>query len=229
MNYTLVILGIILILVIYILYKVISEKGKVVTNKVDLNENNGTISYDRLTSPKSKRYCFSLWVYIGTPPAASITTLFDVKNQAASPINHFKLEIKNDATLQYSLHETGGSNAAITKEITTNFPMQRWVYLIFSLDNKVVDLYMDGKMIRSHQINKEIQGTDETYRVSYGTGIDAFLAKFERLPAPMDPALAWNKYMQGNGGNYFSRLFSSYGATFTLKKDDLDVRQFNLF
>lgn len=227
MNYTLVILGIILILVIYILYKVISEKGKVVTNKVDLNENNGTISYDRLTSPKSKRYCFSLWVYIGTPPDGT-TTLFDVKDQAATPKNHFKLEIKNNATLQYSLYETGGTTE-IVKEITTNFPMQRWVYLIFSLDNKVVDLYMDGKMIRSHQINNDLQGTDETYRVSYGTGIDAFLAKFERLPAPMDPALAWNKYMQGNGGNYFSRLFSSYGATFTLKKDDLDVKQFNLF
>ena len=226
MNYTLVILGIILILVIYILYKVISEKGKVVTNKVDLNESNGTISYDRLTSPKSKRYCFSLWVYIGTPPG-STTTLFDVKNQAAT-INHFKLVITDNATLKYSLYKTDGTTE-ISKEITTNFPMQRWVYLIFSLDNKVVDLYMDGKMIRSHQINEELQGTDETYRVSYGTSIDAFLAKFERLPAPMDPALAWNKYMQGNGGNYFSRLFSSYGATFTLKKDDLDVRQFNLF
>ena len=228
MNYTLVILGIILILVIYILYKVISEKGKVVTNKVDLNENNGTISYDRLTSPKSKRYCFSLWVYIGTPPSSGDKTLFDVKDQAATPINHFKLVITTDAKLKYSLYETGGANA-ITKEITTNFPMQRWVYLIFSLDNKVVDLYMDGKMIRSHQINEDLQGTDETYRVSYGEKYDAFLAKFERLPAPMDPALAWNKYMQGNGGNYFSRLFSSYGATFTLKKDDLDVKQFNLF
>lgn len=227
MNYTLVILGIILILVIYILYKVISEKGKVVTNKVDLNESNGTISYDRLTSPNSKRYCFSLWVYIGTPPD-SPTTLFHVKNQDDTAKSHFKLEITTSATLQYSLYEEGGVNA-ITKEITTNFPMQRWVYLIFSLDNKVVDLYMDGKMIKSHQINEELQGTDETYRVSYGENYDAFLAKFERLPAPMDPALAWNKYMQGNGGNYFSRLFSSYGATFTLKKDDLDVRQFNLF
>ena len=227
MNYTLVILGIILILVIYILYKVISEKGKVVTNKVDLNENNGTISYDRLTSPKSKRYCFSLWVYIGAPPTSN-QKLFDVKNQADTDKSHFKLVITTDAKLKYSLYETGGANA-ITKEITTNFPMQRWVYLIFSLDNKVVDLYMDGKMIRSHQINEDLQGTDEAYRVSYGEKYDAFLAKFERLPAPMDPALAWNKYMQGNGGNYFSRLFSSYGATFTLKKDDLDVKQFNLF
>ena len=51
----------------------------------------------------------------------------------------------------------------------------------------------------------------------------------EREPKAMDPTAAWNKYMEGNGGNYFSKMFANYGGVFTLTKDDLDVREFQLF
>ena len=64
MNYTLVILGVILLFVIYILYTVISEKGKIVSKKVDLSVSNGSIGYSTVTSPKSAKYCLSLWVYV---------------------------------------------------------------------------------------------------------------------------------------------------------------------
>jgi hypothetical protein len=63
MNYTLIIMGIILIVLIYILYKVIDEKGKMVMKKMDLNISNPPIGVSTLTNPTSNRYYFSLWIY----------------------------------------------------------------------------------------------------------------------------------------------------------------------
>jgi hypothetical protein len=109
-----------------------------------------------------------------------------------------------------------------------NFPLQKWVCVMVSVDNDVIDMYIDGKLIRSEKLTTSHNIVSKDALISF-YNYDAYIAKFEREPKPMDPTLAWDKYMEGNGGNYFSKMFSSYGATFTLKKDDLDVRHFNLF
>lgn len=230
MNYTLVILGVILLIVIYILYKVISEKGKVVSKKVDLSVSNGSIGYSTLTNPKSSRYYFSLWVYVENLKTSADTQIVKVV-KGTDP--YFELLVSNQTALKYKLATgTDMPGTTVTNEIMPNFPLQKWVCIMFSVDNKIIDLYIDGKLIRSQTLDTAPVPTSGDFDVQYGSCGDqckVYIAKFERVPQPMDPSTAWNKYMEGNGGNYFSKLLSSYGATFTLTKDDLDLRQFTLF
>ena len=230
MNYTLVILGVILLIVIYILYKAISEKGKVVSKKVDLSVSNGSIGYSTLTNPKSSRYYFSLWVYVENLQTSADTEIVKVL-KGTDP--YFELFVSNQTELKYKLATgTYMPGATVTNEIMPNFPLQKWVCIMFSVDNKIIDLYIDGKLIRSQTLDVAPVPTSGDFDVQYGSCGDqckVYIAKFERVPQPMDPSTAWNKYMEGNGGNYFSKLLSSYGATFTLTKDDLDLRQFTLF
>ena len=228
MNYTLIILGVILLVVIYILYKVISEKGKLVSSKIDLSAANGSIGYSTLTNPKSSRFCFSLWVYMEALNPTGNTKVFSIDK---SSTKFFELKFNNQSTLYYDILLDNNSTA--TNEIMVNYPLQKWVCVMVSVDNKVVDLYIDGKLIRSQQLDNLPASTDSDHNVTYGdcnsNSCKGYIAKFERLSKPMDPATAWSKYMDGNGGNYFSKLLSSYGASFTLTKDDLDLRQFTLF
>jgi hypothetical protein len=228
MNYTLVILGVILLIVIYILYKVISEKGKVVSKKVDLSESNSSVSYSDLNSPKAARFCFSVWAYVESLSIAPMTLVEVDTDTSATPNLFFKLDVASGPTLKYTVRTDGGE---VTKEIMSNFPLQKWVCIMVSFDNKVVDLYIDGKLVRSQQLDNSPTATNKDHVIKFpkDSNNKGYLAKFERLTSPMDPATAWNKYMEGNGGNYFSRLLSQYGASLTLKKDDLDLRQFTLF
>ena len=232
MNYTLVILGVILLIVIYILYKVITEKGKVVSKKVDLSESNSPVSYSDLNSPKAARFCFSVWAYVESLSSAPMTLVKVNTNTSDTPPLFFKLEVASGPTLKYTVRtSTDSEDVEVTKEIMPNFPLQKWVCIMVSFDNKVVDLYIDGKLVRSQQLDNSPTATDKNHVIKFppGGGNKGYLAKFERLTSPMDPATAWNKYMEGNGGNYFSRLLSQYGASLTLTKDDLDLRQFTLF
>lgn len=236
MNWTVVVLGVILLVVIYILYKVISEKGKVISDKVDLKVTNGKTTYETLSSPTSSRFSFSLWVYMEKLNSSGNTTIFKVTNGTATANNtFFELFSTTSPALKYTIASTIGNDSTAstetTNEIMPNFPLQKWVYVIVSVDNKIVDLYVDGKLVRSQQLDNAPAATDKPFEVVYEKCAECkgYVAKMERFPNPMDPETAWNKYMEGNGGNYFSKLLSSYGATFTLTKDDLDLKQFSLF
>jgi len=231
MNSTLIILGIILLIVIYILYKVVSEKGKVVTTKVDLSDSNGTVSYKDLSQPNSSRYCFSLWLYVESLKSTGNTSIIKITTDTGGTNEFFHLFVDNTAKLQYNI--LNQDDTLVNNVISDNFPIQKWSCIMISFDSRIVDIYMDGKMVKSQQLEIVPKSTDENFTISYGNcsggSCKAYVAKFERFPTPMNPATAWSKYMEGNGGNYFSKLLSSYGATFTLTKDDLDMKQFTLF
>lgn len=229
MNPTVVILGAILLVVIYVLYTVISEKGKSVVKKAYLNEANAPISYNTLKNPKSSRFCFSSWVYIEELKDTGLTKLFRVKKDSSN--DFFSLYCKSDASLYYDIL-LDGATVTTENEIMTNFPLQKWVCVMVSVDNKIVDLYIDGKLVRSQQLSKQPTDTTDAFMIHFSNDandVKGYLAKLERYAEPMDPGTAWSKYMEGNGGNYFSRLLSSYGARFTLTKDDLDMKQFTMF
>jgi hypothetical protein len=218
-------MGVLLIVLIYILYKVISEKGKVVTKKIDMVTNNGAtlVPMKNLREPTSIRYYISFWIYVKKLENEKI--ILEIKSNSKE---FLKIKLSSDLTLKYDILLATDSTVTSNNIIMNNFPLQKWVYVILSIDNNVADMYIDGKMVRSQKLTKNSEPIAKDANINPGT-MDAYLAKVEREPLPMDPTMAWNKYMEGNGGNYFSKMFSNYGATFTLKKNDLDVRQFNLF
>lgn len=221
MNYTLIILGTILVVIAYILYKVIDEKGRSVASKVDLKSQEPEVRLSSVSgNPTSPRYYISSWIFINALPTNE--SLFKIANGNTT---YLDVSMSNTASLSYEINATTNT----THTIMDNFPLQKWVCLIISVDNNIVDLYIDGKLLRSHKIAGTVTSINEASAIHFGTPIDGFLAKMDREPRPINPSEAWDKYMDGNGGNYFSKMFANYGATFTITKDDLDVRQFQMF
>lgn len=228
MNYTLVILGIVLLLVIYILYKVLDEKSRSVASKMDLKVSNQSVAVENTGKADSTRYYISTWIYVNNlADIAAGTPIYKLEKSSPST-TYLELLLTSSAVLKYKILDANSQVQSYT--IMSNFPLQKWVNIILSVDNDIVDLYIDGKLIRSHKVENRIQQISKTgTNIIFGSPVDAYLAKMERQPKAMDPTNAWNKYMEGNGGNYFSRMFANYGGNFTLTKDDLDVQEFKLF
>jgi hypothetical protein len=232
MNYTLIVLGVILCVIIYMMFKFISEQGKTVTSIVTLDgtTTNPDVLFSSLSSPTSSRYYLSFWInVVNAPSGINGTDLFKIVNKNNNAIVTVSLTASSE--LKYSMTEQSpGTTNSHT--IMTNFPLQKWVYVILSVDGKTVDLYIDGKMIRSENLGNLPEATTIDCKFVFNnpnSSAVVHMAKFERNPTAVDPSTAWSKYIAGNGGNYFSNLFSSYGATFTLTKDNLDVNKFSLF
>jgi len=235
MNYTLIILGVILIVVIYMMYSVIlGQQSKIGANIITISSAtaNNSVLLSSLATPNSPRYNLSFWISAENL-AASEQSLFKISVPAPAQGIKDLLNVKltTDATLKYTISNSKNANET-NHTIMTNFPFQKWVYVILSVDSNIMDMYIDGKLTRSEKFTITPDVPDKTYSIIFPTAAAntlIYLARFERNPVAMDPATAWSKYMAGNGGNYFSSLFSSYGAAFTITKDNLEVNKLSLF
>lgn len=214
MNYTLIILGIILILVLYVLYRFVYDRQTMVSKKQYLADTVGDKKMGDIANAESARYSYNLWIYANTITGTEKIFAIDQTK--------FKLEITNTGNLQFDI-------SGNTSNVTSNYPLQKWVCVSISVDNKIVDSYLDGKLVKSQKISDmDTHTPNNNSLISFGTG-DIYIAEFERLPYPIDPQTAWDRYMAGNGGSYISNAFAAYGANLILTKDQVDMKKYALF
>jgi hypothetical protein len=122
---------------------------------------------------------------------------------------------------------TGKKNYQKSVTITDNFPLQTWAHLIVSVDDKYIDVYMNGKLIKSIK-DMNIDTPSSTATIEYGI-TNCYLAKLSRTSMPTDPQTAWDKYSAGNGENAFAKYLSSFGLSMTLQKNNQDYSKVKLF
>jgi len=228
MNYTLISLGIILVAIIFLLYYLIqSKKNQIGTNimTLGLSTTIPNVSFDKLANPTAPAYNISFWISVArlsSNSSLSGDTIFTI-NTSTKPV--LSMSITSSATLRYASSDTVDVQTDHT--IMTNFPLQKWVFVILSIAGNVVDMYIDGKLIKSEKFIGARKTPEKTSAFNFTQSNDClmYLANFERNPDAIDPSTAWNKYMAGNGSNYFSSLLPNYGASFIVTKDDLEVKK----
>lgn len=222
MNYTLIILGILLILVLYVLYRFVYDRQTMVSTKDYLKDGIADVKFDTLSNPASSRYTYKIWIYAVSLQTS--LTIFKVPDL-------FELNLHQSGDLKFKIKESvGTANAVLSTTghiITSNFPLQKWVCVSISVDNNIVDSYLDGKLVKSQQL-AGVVAPNQNSIITFGTD-DVYIAEFERLPHPTDPQSAWDQYMAGNGGSWISNAFSSYGANLILTKDEMDMKKYALF
>ena len=129
------------------------------------------------------------------------------------PLFYLSLE---KTTLKLALGEKDAVGALTpqTITITTNFPLQTWTHVAFSVDSTYVDMYLNGKLLQSAKLNNMINPptataiyAGQTLTAASGThvGGDMMLAKLYRWTNAISPSEVWSQYLAGNG--------QSWGAT----------------
>jgi hypothetical protein len=254
MNYTYVILGILLVIIlVFIYYNFVAKQTKVVS-ALSLNVTNEPLKIETLQNPTSTKYSFCIWVYVNSLKSGDnkIFSVLDGKDShydiSDNPM--LGLSLNNNANVSVKIgtqdvnYKAGSASDKIAFTITldsvlSNLELQRWEYIIISVNDNVVDIYLDGKLLQSQTIQVQPAGltpppkktsTVATFqnlsaaKIEYGKG-DIYIAGFERFDTPMDAATAWAKYMAGNGLNT-SSIF--YGLKATLQKNGKDSKTYTL-
>lgn len=229
MNYIVVVLGIIIILLVFILIRFLSDAATELTASANLNDEISGLKISN--NPTSTRYAYGIWVYVNSWDMGANKTLFErtdnikVYLDPSSPV--LKCDMKlNDGTTK-------------TIEITDNFPVQKWVHIIVSVDNQYVDCYIDGKLVRSGRVYIEndsgivIPNTppdvNTLMHLGKGSKYDAYVSRFKHWSSAINPETAWSTYLKGNGQTKMKNWMSSYGLDVLIKKDNLEQTKFSLF
>lgn len=221
MDFAFVILGVILILVLY--YFLYSGGSTVLSNKLDLAIQQPPIPVAALTEPMKPRYSLEMWMYIYQFPGSST---YIISRKAKDPDTIKNIGLKLDANAPKLNLEYAANKAVKSVVVTDNLPLQTWVHLIVSVDGSFIDVYINGKLVKS--IKDTIDTPSETATLDYGQ-LSCYLAKLTRSTEATDPQTAWNLYAAGNGENPLAKYLASFGLSVTLQKNNQDYSKVTLF
>lgn len=231
MDTTFIFLGVAVVILLYTIFYFMNGKDSLAT-KMDLQQIQPDIAVDKLTKPESAKYSFELWTYVYGSNDPSIHGKYffsrDAKTAGRSPenpsIKNKNIGLKMGSSTPSLILEYNKTDATTSTnvQITDNFPLQTWQHVIVSVDNNYIDVYLNGKLVKS--IKDTIETPSTTSPVSFSaTPFKTYLAKFTRTITPTDPQTAWNNYLSGNGENPLKNLMGNYGVSMAFKKDGQDA------
>ena len=230
MDTTIIFLGVAVIILLYAIFYFMGGKDSLAT-KIDLLQKQSDISVDKLTKPESAKYSFEVWTYVYGSNDPSIQGKYFFSRDAISAGKKnigLKMGTNNTPSLYLEYVNTTKVNNVDTKtqqsvQITDNFPLQTWQHVIVSVDNGYIDVYLNGKLVKSIK-DSAIEPPSLTSPVNFSpTPFKTYLAKFTRTITPTDPQTAWNHYLAGNGENPLKNLTGNYAVSMNFKSDGQDA------
>ena len=124
---------------------------------------------------------------------------------------------------------TNGAGTNIHSCTIDNIPIQRWVNVIISLYGRTLDVYLDGKLVRTcvlPGVAKMNQNAD--VEVTPSGGFSGWTSTFKYLPNASNPQEAYNMYKDGFGGSILGNVISKYRVRFSLIKDNKESGSFEI-
>ena len=238
MNYKLLILGIFLGIVLsglmYWFFTYVNKKSDpndtsstVGVTKNYLLDGKITIPINRfkLKNWKANRFCIELWLFVN--PNAIV---------GKSPLNIFYIGKPDNNIISLDLHNTTELIVTIGKStyiITPSFFLQKWEQVIISIDQYLVDLYLDGKLMSSTMSMDKINNNSKPIKIP--TDFDSivfdstdqsdfYVSGLNIKTVAMDPKTALKNYTGGK-----SKVNGSTKVSLALTKNENIAKNFMLF
>jgi hypothetical protein len=233
-----IILGISIIIFCYILYIYMTKQDTYIISSVTDINTAGTFN-DLKYMPVNNTFAYGIWLYVNNWNAGSIKNIFSFNGGNSNVISIY-LE-SNNADLKITApgisnpnpkSTSGAKSSGLSNSVTiaSNFPLQRWVFIIVSLDGQYLDIYLDGKLVKSILLSTimTINSNNSSSIVvgKFPSTTDAFVTYFNVWRSnSMDPGLAWKYYMKGNG---MSNL-NGYGVDLQLLQNNAVQSSYRIF
>jgi hypothetical protein len=102
-----------------------------------------------------------------------------------------------------------GGNSVIHTCSVANVPIQKWVNLVISVYGRSMDLYIDGKLVRTCLLPGTANiNNDADVHVTPLGGFDGWTSRLQFFPNSLNPQEVWNIYAKGYSTGL--SMFNSY-------------------
>ena len=123
----------------------------------------------------------------------------------------------------------GNAVTSINTCLIENVPIQKWVNIIISLYGRTLDIYLDGKLVRTcilpgvPRINNNAD-----IHVTKDGGFSGWTPTFKYWSNASNPQEAYNIYKDGFGGSILGNALSKYRLRFSTVKDNKVTGSFEI-
>jgi hypothetical protein len=199
------------------------------------------------TSSSTSNFCYSIWFFIddwnyrygepkvvfgrmsgGTKPCPMVT-LGATENNLMIALQIYP---GDDTTTTDTTDSIADSASPVDTNIHNcnvgNIPLQKWVNLIISAYGRSLDVYIDGKLVRTCVLPgvAKIDASSDVYITPNG-GFSGWTSTFQYWAESCDPQKAWNIYKKGYGGSMLGNL-GKYSVKVSLMEGDTEDASFEI-
>lgn len=201
-----IVIGIVVVLLIILVIRWFFGSNNKLTSLNDATQPI-KISASDLAQSNASNYAYSVWFYIndwsyryGEPKIVLGRLDNDLKPSPSIVLGAIENNLKVETTVYPSAH-TGPNTASTHTCNVDNVPIQKWVNVIISLYGRTMDVYIDGKLVRTCVLPgvAKIDTTAPIYVTPNG-GFSGYTSNIAYYANSLNPQEAYNIYRDGYGG-----------------------------
>jgi hypothetical protein len=239
-----IVLGIVVVIILYVLYLYYFGDA---TKKSLVGMHDATVptlvSSGSLPPGASSNFTFSIWVYVSDwnygigkfkPIFVRAKPSGDPKVKQYCPMVKFDKNL-NNVIIEQMVYEKGKSTPSIESATLDNLPLQKWCNIILSVNNRALDIYLDGKLVKTKyfggvpKVDADadlVLTPNSNGNAQFADGFKGYTAKFMYYARAVNPREAYSIYKEGYGSNWLSDLFNKYKIKIAFMKDQEELNSF---
>jgi hypothetical protein len=206
MDFKTIILAIVVILFLYFVIRYMTVPSSL--SGLESGKDAIRVSKDSLDSDESSpssNFTYSIWFNIDTwnYRYGQPKILFGRLDSDREPCPSVVLgAMQNDLTISMSCYPSAENDQSASSEIhkcrVQNIPIQKWTHLLMSVYGKALDVYIDGKLVKTCVLPglAKIDKSSDVFITPVG-GFSGSTAKFQYWDSASNPQQAWNIYRAG--------------------------------
>ena len=230
-----ILLTVILLIVIIYVIMWFFAKSTQLTRMANGNVQQIILASTLSNSKNSNNYTYSTWFYIndwnyrfGEPKI--ILGRLDKDNNPGPSITLDAMENNLSVAVACYPVSTSAATAPLIHQCNiANIPLQKWVNLIVSLYGRTLDLYLDGKLVRTCVLPGVAKvNPDTNILVTPAGGFNGWTTNFQYWPSASNPQEAYNIYKGGFGGSTLGNIFNKFRIKVSFLNDNQERSSFEI-
>jgi len=238
MNVRNIIIGVVIIILIYLLYLwFFGDSTRTYLSGMHDARKELIVSGGTLPPGASADYTYSVWIYVANwnYRVGETKSIFAREDKSGQPAPFMNLGANmNNVEVSLGTYPSSSNKSSGGGQVHTctldNVPLQAWANVIMTLNNRALDLYLDGKLVRTcvlPGVPKMSSGTSLT--ACGGGGFEGYISNFQYFSRAVNPREAYAIYREGPGGsNWITNLINKYRIKIAFMKNNREVNSFEI-
>jgi hypothetical protein len=227
-------IGVVAIVLLYIIWQYLTDSYTQIGN---MQKGSIKTTLPASTLPPNNNpsnFSISLWFYVTNWSCGTVAKeMFKIKGGSNGATDNFVIKLgacQNDLDVVTKVNSASGGTMDSVCHVT-NVPIQRWVCLIVSIYGRTLDIYLDGKLVRTcvlPSVSIALANQSQLTNIEIGGGFDGFITSIRYKAQPVNPQEAWNTYTDGYGGSMLQDVLNKYKLKLSFMVDDVEKQALTL-
>jgi hypothetical protein len=215
-----ILMVIVIVVIIVFVYNYLNSTKIQLSNLKSASKVDTTDASKLPSNKASSNYAYSIWFYVKnwqyrlTEKKELLSRSSNNSDNTANPRitlaayeNNININVATYPSSDPNDKKTSTDDLANHDCIIRNFPLQKWVNLIVSLNGRTLDVYLDGKLVRTCVLPGVAKiDPNASVNITPDGGFSGWTSNMQYWSHPLNPQEAYNIYKKGYGGGGFSGL-----------------------